>query len=170
MKNLIVIIRGAAASGKTTIARRISKRFVKSFHIDVDTIRHFDPKAKLTPEEFILASKAAATLSNTYFSKGYTVIIDSTFIKAEYLDALLKNLRGRPLFLFTLKPNLKELLGRDMSRAKFRRLGDRIKVLHSAMERSDESRGFFLNNSGQTSKDTTGLILDKIRDGIGKIR
>jgi len=170
MKNLIVIIRGAPASGKTTISRKLSRKFAKSIHIDVDKIRHADPKAKLTRKEFILASKAAAALSNVYFSKGYSIMIDSTFIRPEYLNVLLRDLKGKPIFLFTLKPDLNELLVRDKSRVKFKRMGQRIKILHSAMEKSKEKRGLFINNSGQSPDKTSGLIIRKIMDGIGRFR
>jgi adenylate kinase family enzyme len=169
MKKFVVIIRGAPASGKTTISRNLSRKFAKSFHIDIDKIRHASPKAKLTPKEFILASKAAAALSNVYFSKGYNIMIDSTFIRPEYLDVLLKDLKAKPIFLFTLKPDLKELLARDKSRVKFKRMGKRVKILHYAIEKSPEKRGLFINSGGQSANKTTNIILDKIRNGIGKV-
>jgi tRNA uridine 5-carbamoylmethylation protein Kti12 len=165
MKNCIIIIRGAAASGKTTIAKKLCKRFSKSFHIDVDTIRHFDPNAKPILKELTLSSKAAAALSNIYSSAGYAVIIDSTFITQELLDTLLKNLKSPKdsIFLFTLKPALKELIVRDRSRAKFKRLGDKIKVIYYIGEKSRERRGIFIDNSKLSVKETVDIIIDNIK-------
>ncbi|MBI2110286.1 AAA family ATPase [Candidatus Woesearchaeota archaeon] len=168
--NKIIIIRGAAASGKTTISKSLAKQLRgKKCHIDVDVIRYFDVNAKNDNNEFPVANIAAAKLASVYLEHGYNIIIDSNIFQRNILTKLINNLpRGYPIFLFTLDSGLKKLIERDKKREKV--LGQKlIKKIYNLVQNSDVHKGLAVDTTKMTKKAATKHILQYIKTNKGRI-
>ena len=131
-----IIIRGPLGSGKSTVARKLSK-ILKGRHISIDDIldKHGLEKdhenGYISQKSFIKANAIAASEAKTLMKSGTTVVFDGNF----YWKSQIKNLIGRmnyPRYVFTLKAPLSVCVTRDAMRQKTaREEGDRDGVQES---------------------------------------
>ncbi len=95
--NSILLITGAPASGKSTIARAIAQRMEKSIHIRVDNLREMvvsglylpGPDSVWTAEvsqQFRLARTSAIQIALTYAQDNYTAILDDVCIPEHFAE------------------------------------------------------------------------------------
>ncbi len=90
----LVVFCGVPGSGKTTIAKRVTKGIGDAFHIQTDTLRSMMPNPKYTAVESQLVYRACTLIAREALRAGYAAILDGTFLKAEYRDEALKKLAG----------------------------------------------------------------------------
>jgi tRNA uridine 5-carbamoylmethylation protein Kti12 len=114
-----VIIRGPAASGKTTIAKMLAKT-LNAMHISIDEVLR---KHKLDVIEgkcigeknFIKANDIAIPKAIGRLSKGKIVIFDGNFYHKSQINDLIKRI-NYPHVVFTLKASKDECVKRDKKR------------------------------------------------------
>ena len=117
MKQKLIIIRGAPASGKTTISEGLRDFNNKIVWFKTDNLKLFfsDPSESRILDEVM--ETCLATLSHL-LDKGYTVIYEGIFVKPEYVEKAIgigesKNI---PVAIYQLSCSLKTLQERDKNR------------------------------------------------------
>ena len=111
-----IIIRGPAASGKSTIAKRLAKE-LSAHYIDFDSVlanHNLDliEGDGISTENFIKGNNLILDEIKERLRKGQTVIIDACFYRKRHIEHLIKNLDYR-YFIFSLKISLKECIRRN---------------------------------------------------------
>ena len=80
----VILVTGIQASGKSTIAQLLAGRLPKSVHVRGDLFRRMiiNGRADMTPDptseavrQLRLRHQLAASVSDTYFQAGFTVIV-----------------------------------------------------------------------------------------------
>lgn len=168
--NKVIIIRGAAAAGKTTISKLLTQKLKgKNYNIDVDVIRYFDNDAKDHIDEFPIANFGAAKLASVYLRYGYNVIIDSNIFQKEALNKIKSNIPKRyPIFLFTLYSSSSSLIKRDSYRSKT--LGkDLIKRINYLVNNSKINEGIFINTMKLKQNIVVNKIITYLKNNKGRV-
>jgi predicted kinase len=116
-----VIIRGPAASGKSTIAKRLAKE-LSAYYINFDSVlanHNLDiiEGDGISTENFIKGNNLILNEIKERLTSGQIVIIDACFYRRGHIEHLIKNLPYKH-FIFSLKTSLKECIRRNESRGK----------------------------------------------------
>lgn len=114
-----VIIRGPAASGKSTIAKRLARE-LNAYYIDFDSVlskHNLDAIEDdgISTENFIKGNNLILEKIKERLGKGQIVIIDACFYRKRHIEHLIENLPFK-YFIFSLKTSLKECIRRNESR------------------------------------------------------
>ena len=88
----LVIFCGIPGSGKTTIARLVSKNLRDCFHIQTDTLRSMISRPGYTKEESELVYRGCILIARESLKAGYDTILDGTFLRDEYRDEAVEKL------------------------------------------------------------------------------
>ncbi|MBU1622087.1 MAG: ATP-binding protein, partial [Nanoarchaeota archaeon] len=117
------IIRGPLGSGKTTLAKKLSRK-LKAEHVSFDSIlkkKNLDivnqKEGCIPVKNFIIANKFIIPIMNQKLEQGQIIIFDGCFYHKEVLENLIHNLPF-PHYIFTLKTSLKVCIERDEKRKK----------------------------------------------------
>src|SRR3989338_1384848 len=91
-----VIIRGPAASGKSTIAKKLAKE-LNAYYIHFDSVlaEHKLDKIEgdgISTENFIKGNEIILNKASEILEKNQAVIIDACFYRKGHIDHLIKNL------------------------------------------------------------------------------
>jgi tRNA uridine 5-carbamoylmethylation protein Kti12 len=118
MKQFLVILRGAPASGKTTIAKRLRNFDKKIVWLKEDNFKDFFGED--TEEQFLYAYKASIPVLSYLLDNGFSVVMDGIF-RDLHLDILKQVVheaekRQVPAKVFQLTCPLLTLLERDRKR------------------------------------------------------
>lgn len=116
-----IIIRGPAASGKSTIAKRLAKE-LDAYYIDFDSIlaRHNLDKIEgdgISTENFVRGNEIIMDEIIEMLEKGRVVVIDACLYRKGHIGHLTKNLPYKH-YIFSLKASLEECIRRNRSRGK----------------------------------------------------
>jgi shikimate kinase len=149
-----IIIRGPAGVGKSTIAKKLSKK-INSYYISYDDIMKKNgldiiEDDAISPENFIKANNIILQI----IKEKDSVIFDGCFYRKEQIEHLLKELNGE-VYIFTLMADLKECLSRNMKRKDPMKKKSIVEV-YNLVKSLDE--GTFI----QTDKKTTDEVIEKI--------
>ena len=114
---IIVIIRGPAAVGKSTISKIVAKK-INALHISFDDIlsKHnldiIDGDG-ISAENFIRGNEIA--LDMTKQLKPKAIVLDGCLYRDEQMKHILKNFTGK-YFVFTLKASVEDCIKRNIER------------------------------------------------------
>lgn len=117
MKQFLAIIRGAPASGKTTIAKSMRDFSQKIVWLKIDNFKEFfSDRSDLEEQKFVDAS-ALATL-NYLLDQGFSVVMEKIFYDPAIIPLAIKaaEIRNIPIQVFQIKCPLTVLLERDKNR------------------------------------------------------
>ena len=116
-----IIIRGPAASGKSTIAKKLAKK-LHAHYINFDSVlsdHNLDiiEGDGISTENFIKGNNLIIGKIKERLVEGQIVIIDACFYRKKHIEHLIKNLPYKH-FIFSLKTSLEECVRRNESREK----------------------------------------------------
>ncbi|KKQ27438.1 MAG: hypothetical protein US42_C0009G0028 [Candidatus Magasanikbacteria bacterium GW2011_GWC2_37_14] len=118
-KNLIIIT-GPTASGKSTVAKLLCKKYKKCVRLDIDRVKHFietgfryDNSAE-GKKQWNLCTENILVLTKNYLKNDYTVIIEGVLGNTENWQKIFKILK--PKYKYLLLVDKKELFARNDKR------------------------------------------------------
>lgn len=116
MDQRLIILRGAPASGKSTIAKKIRNFEEKMVWLKVDAFKDFFAVDADPALDFVNGA-ANATLAYL-LDNGFSVVAEGVFQKIEYIDSLVNTAKSEniPYKVFELEVSLKTLKQRDRVR------------------------------------------------------
>lgn len=114
-KGYYIIVRGPAASGKSTVSRKLAEH-LNAHYIELDLVRA-KYKLRSRKRDRIKANNIIIPEIKKHLDRGQIVVIDDVFYHREPLDHLIENLPYEHL-VFTLKAPLELVFERNMGRQK----------------------------------------------------
>jgi adenylylsulfate kinase-like enzyme len=114
--SILIILRGPAGVGKSTIASMLKEKIEKSVHLDIDSFKRI-VAPETSDERTEIAHAVGRAFITELIKKNYNVIIDELFQTTNYdnIKALIQNLNCDTLSVFLHAP-LNELIKRDQER------------------------------------------------------
>lgn len=160
---MIIFINGSRNAGKTTTASLLASKLPNSAHIDIDTFRGFFPTTHW--EETIPWNLELAFLATRYLvATKLHVILNYPLRKQDhYFVRKLRTLKT-PVYLFTLKPNLKVALSKRGSRIPT--LNDKKRIRAHYNQTSAHylpELGTVIDNHDKPATEVVKIILDLIK-------
>lgn len=174
MKNLVIFITGPTGSGKTTVAKILTKKLGRCTNIDVDQVKHMIECGFLKKElpggrtvwqysEWGLVGESIALLSKNFIKQGFNVVING-YIGNDGWTSLTKKLSITHKFL--LLPDIKVIKKRDVNRPEDLKMGIEMIKKHYDEFNSDSKFNDFIkiDSSEQTAEQTAREISAHIRN------
>ena len=157
-----IIIRGPAASGKTTIARQLTKE-LKAHYIDFDAVLAMYNLDKIdedgiSTQNFIKGNELILDDVKQKLESNRFVIIDACFYRKRHLHHVIKNIPYKHI-IFSLKTPLKECLLRNKSRKGEMQPKD-IKAVYKLVSKLDVGIPI------QTKRKTVREVLEEIKKQV----
>lgn len=118
-KNLIIIT-GPTASGKSTVAKMLCKKYKKAVRLDIDRVKHFIEagfiynESKEGKEQWKLCTKNIILLVKNYLKAGYVVVLEGVLVGKENWRKIFKEFSTYNRFL--LISSKKDLYTRNAKR------------------------------------------------------
>ncbi|MFJ8533091.1 AAA family ATPase [Streptomyces sp. NPDC093591] len=122
----VVLITGAMAAGKSTVAQALAERLPRAAHVRGDVFRRmivsgreeYDPGAGGEgAAQLRLRYRLSAATADTYAEAGFTAVVQDVVLGAE-LAAYVRLVRTRPLYVVVLAPSAEAVAAREAGRAK----------------------------------------------------
>jgi chloramphenicol 3-O-phosphotransferase len=170
MDQFLVIIRGAPASGKTTIARRFRDPDKRVVWLKVDNFKDFFSEDSNLSEQKYVDECALATLSYL-LSDGFSVVMEKIFYDPFIIPKAvsLAKSKGVKVLIYQIRCPLEVLLERDKNRAGVREgfrkpLGDEtVKKLFEQLENTFYSNAKELDTSVNTEDECVEMIRSDLK-------
>lgn len=170
MKQFLVIIRGAPASGKTTIAKNLRDYKKKIAWLKVDNFKpFFVEKASLSEQKYV--DECALETLKYLLDKGFSVVMEKIFhnpfiIPLAVNEAINRDINSR---VFQLKCSLKVLQERDRTRPGIKEgcrkpLGDAvIEKIYNQLEKTYYTGAIELNTEKLSVDESIAIIWKELR-------
>ncbi|MET3976696.1 AAA family ATPase [Cellulosimicrobium sp. BE325] len=122
----VLVVTGAMASGKSTVADALARTFALAAHVRGDQFRRFvvSGQAEMAPPltaearaQLDLRQALAAQAADTYAAAGVTVVVQDILLGPD-LARFTARVRTRPCFAVVLTPDAATLAARDAGRHK----------------------------------------------------
>lgn len=164
MKQVLIVLRGAPCSGKTTIGENLRDFDKKIVWLKTDNIKMFFSNFEDRTLDEVMET-ALATL-NHLLDKGYSVIYDGIFKKPEYIQKVIDLAKSKNILtvVYQLTCSLKTLQERDKNRVGvkegFRKpLGDKlIESLFNTVENNPIEGAIELNTEEKSLEECLEVI------------
>lgn len=165
----IILITGVMASGKSTVAERLSQQFAKSVHLRGDVFRKMIVRGReeMTPgasqealNQLQLRYQLAASAADAYYEAGFTVIVQDVIIGPE-LEQFISYVRNRPLYVVVLTPDEDAVAAREAGRPKKGYGLWTISALNGILQKETPKLGLWLDTSKLTPEQTVNTILQR---------
>jgi cytidylate kinase len=173
---VVVVITGVSASGKSTVADLLARRFARGVHVRGDAFRRMvvAGRHEMTAEpsdeawrQLRLRYRLSAATADTYFDAGFSVVVQDVVIGPVLADYLAQ-FRARPLIVIALVPRPDVVARREAARAKiaYRDGMNTITELDAALRHDTPRIGLWINTSDQTPDQTVDEIVARaLSDG-----
>jgi chloramphenicol 3-O-phosphotransferase len=132
----VLLLTGAPAAGKTTVARLLADRLARSAMVDVDAVRAMVRRGHVAAwyrgegtAQHRLGVRNAGLLARNFVEAGYTVVI-ADLVTEETLPRYRAGLAGLPVRLVRLLPTLEEAQRRNRDRGLWVQ-PDRVEALYA---------------------------------------
>ncbi|MFF0448259.1 AAA family ATPase [Streptomyces sp. NPDC004609] len=181
LRSAVVLVTGVMASGKSTVAQRLSERLPRAAHIRGDAFRRMmvSGRAEMTfdageeaLEQLRLRHRLSATAADIYAEAGWTAVVQDVVIGPE-LPAYLSLVRTRPLYAVVLAPSREAVAAREAARPKTGYgAGWTVARLDAVLREQTPGIGLWLDSSDLTPDETVDAILadlDEARIGEARI-
>jgi cytidylate kinase len=166
----VVLITGVPASGKSTVADLLVRRFERGVHVRGDVFRRMvvvgRQEMTSTPSEeawrqLRLRYRLGADTADAYHEAGFSVVVQDVVIGralADYVAAI----GSRPLVVVVLTPRRDVVASREAARDKTAyRDGSDVAVLDQALRDETPRIGLWLDSSDQCPEQTVSEIVDR---------
>ncbi|MFA6016578.1 MAG: AAA family ATPase [Patescibacteria group bacterium] len=116
MKQILIILRGAPSSGKSTIAKSLRDYKKKIAWLKVDNFKPFF--AESTDSILDDVNKTALTVLNYFLDRQFSVVMEGVFQNPAYIQEAVNIAKQKnvPVFVYELKCSAKTLQERDKIR------------------------------------------------------
>ena len=167
----VVLITGISASGKSTIADLLARRFERGVHVKGDVFRRMVVRGRVemsaSPSadawgQLRLRHRLGAATADAYHAAGFSVVVQDVVVGAvlqEYVDTI----RSRPCYVVVLTPRAEVVAHREAERAKvaYRDGALTIEALDDALRRETPRLGLWIDTSDQTPDETVDEIIER---------
>jgi chloramphenicol 3-O-phosphotransferase len=163
----VIVITGAMAAGKSTVAELLARRLPKSVHIRGDAFRTMvvNGRADMTPQptaaataQLHLRHDLAAMTADRYAEAGFDAIVQDVIIGSELAD-FMKRIESPDRYLIVLSPAVSVLEWREEQRIKAGYVHFSAGALDDVLRRESAQIGYWLDSSAQTAEETVDDIL-----------
>ena len=122
----MILVTGAMAAGKSTVAQLLAGRFPRSAHVRGDVFRRFvvsgavEPSPDMPPEAYaqlLLRYRLATAAADTYADAGFTAVLQDVVVGPVLADVVAM-IRTRPRHVVVLDPDPAVVAAREAGRAK----------------------------------------------------
>jgi len=164
----VLVVTGAMASGKSTVAEALARSFPLAAHVRGDVFRRFvvSGQASMDPPlsdearaQLDLRHVLAAQTADTYAAAGFTAVVQDILLGPD-LVRFTARLRTRPRYAVVLVPDAASLAARDAARHK-QAYGAWTTDEFAAAARETPG-GLHLDTTGWTVAETVAQILDRL--------
>ncbi|MHA7132511.1 AAA family ATPase [Oerskovia turbata] len=164
----VLVVTGAMASGKSTVAEALARSFPRAAHVRGDMFRRFivsgqasmDPPLSAAGRALLdLRHTLAAQAADTYAAAGFTAVVQDILLGPD-LARFTASVRTRPCYAVVLTPDAAELAARDAARHK-QAYGGWTPDEFAAYARETPG-GLHLDTTGWTVAETVRQILDRL--------
>jgi chloramphenicol 3-O-phosphotransferase len=165
----ILLITGAMAAGKSSVAQELAQRMDQSVHIRGDIFRRMVVNGRVdmsaTPnreamQQLELRYRAAADTAKLYSKAGFSVIYQDVIIGPALTDVIAMY-DGLPLHVVVLCPSPESIAVRDNARAKTGYGEITVEQLQNALDNTPRL-GFWVDTSDQSVNETASAILENL--------
>ncbi|GAB3700794.1 AAA family ATPase [Mariniluteicoccus flavus] len=166
----VVVITGAMAAGKSTVAELLAHHFERSVHVRGDAFRRMvvNGRAEMTPQpdeaalrQLHLRYDLAAQVADTYAAAGFDAIVQDVIVGPE-LPAFIDRVKNPERFLVVLSPSVSALEWREQQRAKAGYVYFSPGAMDHALRAETAHVGYWLDSSAQTPEETVADILENL--------
>lgn len=166
----VIVITGAMAAGKSTVAGLLSERFPRSVHVRGDAFRRMvvNGRAEMTPDpdpealrQLHLRYALAAATADRYAEHGFDAIVQDVIIGAE-LAHFIDLIQTPARHLVVLSPSVSALEWRQEQRAKAGSVYFSAGAMDTALRQETARIGYWLDSSSQTPEETVADILSNL--------
>lgn len=163
----VIVITGAMAAGKSTVAEILAERLPHSTHIRGDVFRRMviGGRAEMTPEpsdealrQLSLRYDLAAATADRYAAAGFDAIVQDVIIGPD-LATFVDRISTRPRHLVVLSPSVTALQWREEQRVKAGYVHFSPGALDRVLQDETARIGYWLDSSVQTPDETVTDIL-----------
>ncbi|MFF0743208.1 AAA family ATPase [Streptomyces sp. NPDC004111] len=168
LNSAVVLVTGAMAAGKSTVAQALAERLPRAAHVRGDVFRRMvvSGRSEMAPgaDEDALAQlrlryRLSAATADAYAAEGFTAVVQDIVIGKE-LDDYIGLVRTRPMYVVVLAPDPDTLAARDAAREKTGYSeGWTPHDLDREMREGTPRTGLWLDSAGQTPQQTVEEIL-----------
>lgn len=161
------LVTGIPASGKSTVAAALARRFDRGVHVSGDALRDMvvAGRVDVVPDaseearrQLVLRYRQSAWLADSFADAGYTVVVEDNVLGAILTD-FVAWIRSRPLLVVALAPTADVVAARDAARPKTGYRSWSIEALDGAFRSETPRIGLWLDTSAQTPEQTVDEIL-----------
>lgn len=170
----VVLVVGVPGAGKSTAARALAERFPRSACIEGDLVQHGFTVSGLVPpggepreesdRQLRLRWTGCALLARTYWSYGFTAVVEHAASRREWVDRFLAETAPAPLSLVVLAPPLEVALQRDRDRGT-KQVGHLFRHMDAELRRELAGVGFWLDTAGMDVPATVDAVLHGLEAG-----
>lgn len=166
----VIIVTGAMASGKSTIAQLLAEKFDRAVHLRGDTFRRMIVKGReeLLPDaseealaQLELRYRLSASAAATYVAAGFQVVLQDIII-GPHLQTMGNHLKGVQVYIVVLTPNPEVLLQREAQRNKKGYGIWEAEELDRRLREETPKVGLWLDTSDLTIEQTVDAIWERV--------
>ena len=163
----VIVITGAMAAGKSSVADLLAIRLPKSVHIHGDMFRRMvvNGRADMTPNpspdaiaQLNLRYDLAAQAADRFAEEGFDAIVQDVILGKDLAD-FVKRIASHERYLVVLSPSLSALEWQEEQRTKAGYVHLSAGALDEVLRRETSHIGYWLDCSSQTTDETVADIL-----------
>lgn len=167
MERAIYLITGVMASGKSTVAELLASKMEKGVHLRGDAFRRMivSGRAEMSAQpsdeairQLHLRYRLAADSAKTYYDNGFSVVLQDNYY-GEEISHILDMLKGYPVHVIVLCPNVETVKKREKMRGKVGYTGFTVEALYVDFMKKTPKIGFWLDTSEQSPEQSAEDIL-----------
>ena len=168
----IIVITGAMAAGKSTIAQSLAEHLPRAAHVRGDLFRRMivsgqapmsSPLSVEAITQLRLRHRLAAQVANGYAAAGITAVVQDILL-GDDLPRFIGLLRHRPVYVVVLAPDPDTLARRDATRTKTGYVGWTPAGFDRELRSATPRIGLWLDTSHQSPDQTVATVLGRLSE------